>query len=56
MSSIRARGALRGARWAVAIASLMAVAACGGTSGEEAEAAPIGSKPRPGSTATATAE
>jgi RND family efflux transporter MFP subunit len=40
MSTNRARAGLAGARWALAIASLMAVAACGGTSGEEAEAAP----------------
>ncbi|HET7553660.1 MAG TPA: efflux RND transporter periplasmic adaptor subunit [Gemmatimonadaceae bacterium] len=40
MSSMGARGALSGARWAMAIVSLMAVAACGGTSGDEAEAAP----------------
>ena len=40
MSSIRARRGLSGARWALAIASLMAAVACGGTPGEEAEAAP----------------
>jgi len=40
MSSIGARGADAGARWALAIASLMAVVACGGTPGGEADAAP----------------
>lgn len=40
MSSNRGRVGFAAARWALAVASLMAVAACGGTPGEEAEAAP----------------
>jgi len=40
MSCIRARRSVSGARWALAIASLMALTACGDTPSGEAEAAP----------------
>lgn len=41
MSSIRARVVGTSARWALAFAALLAAAACGGTSGEEVDAAPV---------------
>lgn len=46
MSSKRARAGFTGARWTLAIAALLAVAACGRNAGEEAEAAPAAAEQR----------